>query len=307
MAVPHNGNTCLTWLMWSAPVQVKLQVSLAHRTCSGELSRLEPLGYSIVINRLLSVSLGSPRLASLRAAFSKVKAAGYARPHTACMKGVQPSAFLLKAQVVSQLSGHRFVQLRAFLMSNIPRVSDQNGVSLLYIMLEMHHSGREASIHSTRGSVFHIQTCEQTSFQYLLASTVNTPTHPTSSGINKAHTPPNPPIPGNKSLIQNYPLFPRTDKPPPPPPPCPAPPMPVSQAHTPTIQDPQIHPPLFTEMDWPTSPPTWQWARPRGAAGKDDSPPAGSRSEAPPPAVPCRPSWQAPPPSGWCRLRPLHC
>ena len=26
---------------------------------------------------------------------------------------------------------------------NISRVSDQNGVSLLYIMLEIHHSGRE--------------------------------------------------------------------------------------------------------------------------------------------------------------------
>ena len=28
----------------------------------------------------------------------------------------------------------------------ISRVSDQNGVSLLYIMLEIHHSGRETSI-----------------------------------------------------------------------------------------------------------------------------------------------------------------
>ena len=31
-------------------------------------------------------------------------------------------------------------------MSNISRVSDQNGVSLLYIKLEIHHSGREPSI-----------------------------------------------------------------------------------------------------------------------------------------------------------------
>ena len=31
----------------------------------------------------------------------------------------------------------------------IPRVSDQNGVSLLYIMLEIHHSGQEPSICST--------------------------------------------------------------------------------------------------------------------------------------------------------------
>ena len=30
--------------------------------------------------------------------------------------------------------------------STISRVSDQNGVSLLYIMLEVHHSGREPSI-----------------------------------------------------------------------------------------------------------------------------------------------------------------
>ena len=31
-------------------------------------------------------------------------------------------------------------------VTNISRVSDQNGVSLLYIMLEIHHSGREPSI-----------------------------------------------------------------------------------------------------------------------------------------------------------------
>ena len=30
---------------------------------------------------------------------------------------------------------------------NISRVSDQNGVSLLYIMLEIYHSGREPSIY----------------------------------------------------------------------------------------------------------------------------------------------------------------
>ena len=30
---------------------------------------------------------------------------------------------------------------------NISRVPDQNGVSLLYIMFEMHHSGREPSIY----------------------------------------------------------------------------------------------------------------------------------------------------------------
>ena len=31
---------------------------------------------------------------------------------------------------------------------NISRVSDQNGVSLLYIMLEIHHSGQEPSIYT---------------------------------------------------------------------------------------------------------------------------------------------------------------
>ena len=33
---------------------------------------------------------------------------------------------------------------------SILRVSDQNGVSLLYIMLEIHHSGREPSISCLR-------------------------------------------------------------------------------------------------------------------------------------------------------------
>ena len=32
-------------------------------------------------------------------------------------------------------------------MKYISRVPDQNGVSLLYVMLEIHHSGREPSIH----------------------------------------------------------------------------------------------------------------------------------------------------------------
>lgn len=36
--------------MCSLPVQVKLQVSLQHNICRGELSRLEPVGYSICIN-----------------------------------------------------------------------------------------------------------------------------------------------------------------------------------------------------------------------------------------------------------------
>ena len=31
-------------------------------------------------------------------------------------------------------------------IGSISRVSDQNGVSLLYIVLEIHHSGREPSI-----------------------------------------------------------------------------------------------------------------------------------------------------------------
>lgn len=84
--------------MWSAPVQVKLQVSLAHRTWSGELSRLDPDGYSMVINTPRSVSPDSPRAASFNAQFRRVKAAGYARPHTACMNGVQPSAFLSKTE-----------------------------------------------------------------------------------------------------------------------------------------------------------------------------------------------------------------
>ena len=39
-----------------------------------------------------------------------------------------------------------FVCFVFFLLFIISRVSDQNGVSLLYIMLEIHHSGREPSI-----------------------------------------------------------------------------------------------------------------------------------------------------------------
>ena len=35
---------CLTCLMCSRPVQVKLQVSLQHSICRGELSRLDPVG-----------------------------------------------------------------------------------------------------------------------------------------------------------------------------------------------------------------------------------------------------------------------
>ena len=42
--------------MCSAPVHVKLQVSLQHSTCSGELSRLEPGGYSILIMMARSTS-----------------------------------------------------------------------------------------------------------------------------------------------------------------------------------------------------------------------------------------------------------
>ena len=95
VALKQSG---LTWLMWSAPVQVKLQVSLAHRTWSGELSRLDPDGYSMVISTPRSVSPDSPRAASFNAQFRRVKAAGYARPHTACMNGVQPSAFLSKTE-----------------------------------------------------------------------------------------------------------------------------------------------------------------------------------------------------------------
>ena len=34
-------------------------------------------------------------------------------------------------------------------LCSISRVPDQNGVSLLYIKLEIHHSGREPSIYST--------------------------------------------------------------------------------------------------------------------------------------------------------------
>ena len=43
--------------------------------------------------------------------------------------------------------------------SMISRVSDQNGVSLLYIMLGIHHSGREPSIYS-RDTPFWLETLE---------------------------------------------------------------------------------------------------------------------------------------------------
>ena len=37
------------------------------------------------------------------------------------------------------------ITLNTYPNRNISRVSNQNGVSLLYIMLEIHHSGREPS------------------------------------------------------------------------------------------------------------------------------------------------------------------
>ena len=37
----------------------------------------------------------------------------------------------------------------------ISSVSDQNGISLLYIMLEIHHSGREPSIFNLGCHTFH--------------------------------------------------------------------------------------------------------------------------------------------------------
>ena len=39
--------------------------------------------------------------------------------------------------------------------TNISRVSDQNGISLLYIMLEIHHSGWEPSIYSHANKIAH--------------------------------------------------------------------------------------------------------------------------------------------------------
>ena len=48
--------------------------------------------------------------------------------------------------VVLGLNNPLCCNLRLFVLVLISRVSDQNGVSLLYIMLEMHHSGRESSI-----------------------------------------------------------------------------------------------------------------------------------------------------------------
>ena len=41
----------------------------------------------------------------------------------------------------------------------ISRVSDQNGISLLYIILEIHHSGRELSISRAPFHVKHAQLC----------------------------------------------------------------------------------------------------------------------------------------------------
>jgi hypothetical protein len=47
----------LTWLMCSAPVQVKLQVSLQHKTYKGESSGLVPDGQTIPMNTSSSFSL----------------------------------------------------------------------------------------------------------------------------------------------------------------------------------------------------------------------------------------------------------
>ena len=44
------------------------------------------------------------------------------------------------------LKGKRHVRFEYLSLKNISRISDQNGVSLLYIMLEIHHSGGEPSI-----------------------------------------------------------------------------------------------------------------------------------------------------------------
>ena len=51
-------------------------------------------------------------------------------------------------------------QLQIWFLSSFgtghPRVSDQNGVSLLYIMFEIHHSGREPSIIFLEARTFHV-------------------------------------------------------------------------------------------------------------------------------------------------------
>ena len=48
--------------------------------------------------------------------------------------------------------------LGCLVSGHISRVSDQNGVSLLYIMLEIHRSGREPSISSLEN--FLMMLCE---------------------------------------------------------------------------------------------------------------------------------------------------
>ena len=51
---------------------------------------------------------------------------------------------------------------------SISRVPDQNGVSLLYIMLEIHHSGWEPSVCSSVDSYKHcIEICMMCSFIFL--------------------------------------------------------------------------------------------------------------------------------------------
>jgi len=78
--------------MCSAPVQVKLQVSLQQMTCIGELSPLTLLAGKIIDMSVFFCVATSPEdsLATRWAASNKTNAAGYDRLATAAMNGVLP-------------------------------------------------------------------------------------------------------------------------------------------------------------------------------------------------------------------------
>ena len=78
--------------MCSAPVQVKLQVSLQQMTCRGELSALTAVrGKTIDMRVFFCVATSSEdSLATRWAASNKTSAAGYERFATDAMNGVWP-------------------------------------------------------------------------------------------------------------------------------------------------------------------------------------------------------------------------
>ena len=53
---------------------------------------------------------------------------------------------VVQSELVRKETVFLFFPVCFICVANISRVSNQNGVSLLYIMLEIHHSGREPSI-----------------------------------------------------------------------------------------------------------------------------------------------------------------